>query len=327
MRMRELAQARPRYGYRRLHVLLRRDGWAVNMKRVRRLYRLEGLQLRHRVRRRKHASLHRGIPPAASRAHERWSMDFVHDALADGRAFRVLTVVDQLSRWSPILEMAQSLSGSAVAEALDRAIAKHGKPQRITVDHGTEFTSRVLDEWAYQRGVLLDFIRAGKPVENCFIEFFNGKLRDECLNANQGQKPRGVLGQRNDGDDCAAFFPEINRTKAGPSSVALTRRMSAVRPVSSHQLNQSLKCAKLTPSGVKRLIAAQDDTEATGSSEGAFQRFLGFLRTPDWPTGDFGRLAVFGPEGITKRRASRRSSLRSLRVIFDSRTSTVECGA
>jgi putative transposase len=185
VRMRELAQARPRYGYRRLHVLLRRDGWTVNMKRVRRLYRLEGLQLRHRVRRRKHASLHRGIPPAASRAHERWSMDFVHDALADGRAFRVLTVVDQWSRWSPILEVAQSMSGRAVAEALDRAIAKHGKPHTITVDHGTEFTGRILDDWAYQRGVLLDFIRPGKPVENCFIESFNGKLRDECLNANQ----------------------------------------------------------------------------------------------------------------------------------------------
>lgn len=78
-------------------------------------------------------------------------MDFVHDALADGRAFRVLTVVDQWSRWSPILEVAQSMSGRAVAEALDRAIAEHGKPRSITVDHGTEFTSRVLDEWAYQR--------------------------------------------------------------------------------------------------------------------------------------------------------------------------------
>src|SRR6185312_12008564 len=111
-RMRDLAQGRPRYGYRRLHVLLRRDGWKVNMKRVRRLYRLEGLQLRYRLRRRKHASVHRGIPPAASRAHERWSMDFVHDALMDGRAFRVLTVVDQWSRWSPILEVAQNLSGS-----------------------------------------------------------------------------------------------------------------------------------------------------------------------------------------------------------------------
>jgi putative transposase len=112
-------------------------------------------------------------------------MDLVHDALADARAFRVLTVVDQWRRWSPILEVAHSMSGRAVAEALDRAIAKHGKPQTITVDHGTEFTSRVLDEWAYQRGVLLDFIRPGKPVENSFIESFNGKLRDECLNANQ----------------------------------------------------------------------------------------------------------------------------------------------
>jgi putative transposase len=185
VRMRDLAQARPRYGYRRIHVLLRRDGWAVNMKRVRRLYRLEGLQLRFRVRRRKHASIHRGIPPAATRAHERWSMDFVHDALFDGRAFRILTVIDQWSRWSPILEVAQGMSGKAVAEALDRAIAVHGKPRSITVDHGTEFTSRALDDWAYRRGVLLDFIRPGKPVENGYIESFNGKLRDECLNANQ----------------------------------------------------------------------------------------------------------------------------------------------
>jgi putative transposase len=184
-RMRELAQERPRFGYRRVHVMLRREGWKVNMKRVRRLYRLEGLQLRHRLRRRKHASLHRGIPPAASRAHERWSMDFVHDALNDGRAFRVLTVVDQWSRWSPILEVAQSISGAMVAEALDRAISRHGKPRTITVDHGTEFTSRALDEWAYQRGISLDFIRPGKPVDNGHVESFNGKLRDECLNTNQ----------------------------------------------------------------------------------------------------------------------------------------------
>jgi putative transposase len=184
-RIRELAQARPRFGYRRVHVLLRREGWPVNMKRVRRLYRCEGLQLRLRVRRRKHASLHRGVPPAATQAHERWSMDFVHDALHDGRAFRVLTVVDQWSRWSPILEVGQSMSGRAVAEALDRVIAKHGKPKSITVDHGTEFTSRALDEWAYRRGVALDFIRPGKPTENGHIESFNGRLRDECLNANQ----------------------------------------------------------------------------------------------------------------------------------------------
>jgi len=132
MRLRELAQSRPRYGYRRVHVLLRRDGWQVNMKRVRRLYRLEGLQLRARRPRRKHASQHRGIPPAASRAHERWSMDFVHDALVDGRAFRIPTVVDQWSRWSPILEVARSMSGRAVVDALDQAIQRHGKPP---IDH------------------------------------------------------------------------------------------------------------------------------------------------------------------------------------------------
>jgi len=185
LRIRELAQARPRFGCQRIHVLLRREGWRVNFKRVRRLYRLEGLQLRLRVRRRKHVSLHRGVPPAASRAHERWSIDFVHDALSDGRQFRVLTVVDPWSRLSPILEVASSLSGRAVAEVLDLAIARHGQPATITVDHGTEFTSRSMDEWAYRRGVKLDFIHPGRPVENGFIESFNGRLRDECLNTNQ----------------------------------------------------------------------------------------------------------------------------------------------
>ena len=185
LRLRELAQSRPRFGYRRLHIMLRREGWTINMKRVRRLYRLQGPQLRMRVRRRKHISLHPGAVPAATRAHERWSMDFLHDSLIDGRAFRVLTVVDQWSRWSPILEVGQSLSGKAVAEALDRVIIEHGTPVSITVDHGTEFTSRAIDEWAYQRGVKLDFIRPGKPVENGYIESFNGRLRDECLNTHQ----------------------------------------------------------------------------------------------------------------------------------------------
>lgn len=112
-------------------------------------------------------------------------MDFVHDALLDGRASRALTVVDQWSRWSPILETALSMSGSSVAEALERANARHGKPRSITADHGTESTSRALNEWAYRRGIALDFIRPGKPTENGFIEAFNGKLPDECLDANQ----------------------------------------------------------------------------------------------------------------------------------------------
>jgi putative transposase len=185
LRIRELAHARPRFGYLRIWVLLRREGWLVNQKRVRRLYRLEGLQLRRRVRRRKHIALHRGPAPTPSGPTERWSMDFVYDAFADGRPFRVLTVIDQWSRQSPILEVASSMSGRTVAEALDRVLGAGTRPRSITVDHGTEFTSRALEDWAYQRGVQVDFIRPGKPVESAHIESFNGRLRDECLNVHQ----------------------------------------------------------------------------------------------------------------------------------------------
>ena len=112
-------------------------------------------------------------------------MDFAHDALADGRPFRILTVVDQWSRYSPLLEVASRMSGHSVGEALNRVLAAAAWPRSITVDHGTELQSRVLEDWAYQRGVELDFIRPSKPVENAFVESFNGRLRDECLNVHQ----------------------------------------------------------------------------------------------------------------------------------------------
>jgi len=185
LRIRELAHARPRFGYLRIWVMLRREGWGVNRKRVRRLYRLDGLQLRMRVRRRKHIALHRGPAPCPAGPQERWSMDFVHDALADGRPFRILTVVDQWSRSSPLLEVASRMSGYTVGEALDRVLEGAPWPRSITVDHGTEFQSRALEDWAYRHGVQLDFIRPGKPIENAFIESFNGRLRDECLNVHQ----------------------------------------------------------------------------------------------------------------------------------------------
>src|SRR5499433_808049 len=185
LRIRELAQARPRFGYLRIWVLLRREGWVVNRQRVRRLYRLDGLQVRMRVRRRKHLALHRGPALVPAGPTERWSMDFVHDALADGRPFRVLTVVDQWSRSSPLLEVAPKMSGATVGEALYCVIARPPRPRSITVDHGTEFQSRALEDWAYRRGVQLDFIRPGKPIENAFIESFNGRLRDEGLNVHQ----------------------------------------------------------------------------------------------------------------------------------------------
>ncbi len=185
MRIRELAMARPRFGYNRIHILLRREGWRVNKKRVRRLYRLEGLQVRMRVRRRKHMALHRGPAPTPTGPHQRWSMDFVHDQLFDGRPFRVLTVVDQWSRQSPILEVGFSLTGRDVVAALERITATTGLPVSITVDHGTEFMSKALEAWAFYRGVQLDFTRPGKPTDNSHIESFNGRLRDEHLNVHQ----------------------------------------------------------------------------------------------------------------------------------------------
>jgi putative transposase len=112
-------------------------------------------------------------------------MDFVHDTLGDGRPFRILTVVDNWSRHSPVLEVGLRMTGEMVGQALDRVLNGGIGPHSITVDHGTEFQSRALEDWAYRRGVQLDFIRPGKPVENAFIESFNGRLRDECLNVHQ----------------------------------------------------------------------------------------------------------------------------------------------
>lgn len=157
----------------------------MNKKRGYRWYRPEGLQIRMRMRRRKHMCLHRGPVPQAQRTHERWSMDFVHYQLFNGRPFRVLTVVDQFSRQTSLLEARFDFSGHEVAAALDRAIERVGTPASITVDHGTEFTSKALEDWAYQRGVKLDFIHPGKPTENGHIESFNGRLRDECVNVMQ----------------------------------------------------------------------------------------------------------------------------------------------
>ncbi len=184
-RMRELAVLRPRFGYERLHVLLRREGWRDGRNRVHRLYKLEGLQVRMRVRRKKRLSLHRGATPSAHAPRLYWAMDFVHDQLSSGRKFRVLTVIDKWNRQCVTLHVDSALTGHSVVEALEDVRREGGLPTAITVDNGTEFTSKVLDEWCYQRGVRLDFIRPGKPVENGMIESFNGRLRDECLNVNE----------------------------------------------------------------------------------------------------------------------------------------------
>jgi len=184
-RIRDLAMSRPRFGYRRVLVMLKREGWEVGEKRVYRLYRLEGLQLRMKVKRRKRIALLRGKPQPATGPNQHWSMDFVHDQTQDGRAFRMLTVIDQWSRESVCLEANFRLSGRCVAQALDEVARHRGWPIAITVDNGTEFTSKALDEWAYRRGIKLDYTRPGKPTDNGLIESFNGRLRDEFLNVNE----------------------------------------------------------------------------------------------------------------------------------------------
>ncbi len=183
-RIRELAEARVCYGYQRIHILLRCEGWHVNHKRVHRLYCLEGLNLRRkRPRKRTSASRHR-IRPIPTRTNESWSMDFVSDSLFDGRRFRALTLVDNFSRQSLVIHADQKIRGCHVADALSVVAAKRGAPQRIYVDNGPEFVSKDLDHWAYMNRVELHFSRPGKPTDNAMIESFNGRLRDECLNVN-----------------------------------------------------------------------------------------------------------------------------------------------
>lgn len=181
VRLRELAGSRVRYGYRRLTVMLKREGWEVNAKRIYRLYTEEGLIVRTKQRKER-AQRQRVAQGSATRRNQKWSMDFVAQRLADGRWIRVLTVVDQYTRECLTLHADTALSGEKVAVALDKIVARRGAPQSITVDNGTEFASKAMDHWAYINSVHLDFIRPGHPVENGYIESFNGKLRDECLN-------------------------------------------------------------------------------------------------------------------------------------------------
>lgn len=183
--IRRIAERYPRYGQPRVVWVVRtKMGLKVNHKKIERIYREEKLSLRLRKRKRQAATLR--VPLAApTRANQRWAMDFVFDTLIQGRRFKVLTLIDVFTRECLVLLVDLSIGGKRVARVLDEVGELRGFPEAITIDNGPEFTSRALDEWAHRRGVKLDFIRPGKPVENGFIESFNGRLRDECLNQNQ----------------------------------------------------------------------------------------------------------------------------------------------
>jgi len=179
--LRKLASERPRFGYRRLGILLRRRGQAINHKRLWRVYREEGLAVRRKKRKRV-AAANREAKPALTGPNQRWSMDFMSDGLRDGRSIRLLNVVDDWSRFCPVIEVDLSLSSQRVIRALERAGELFGLPKSIVMDNGPEFTSRALDEWAHEHKIELCFIRPGKPIENAYAESFNGRVREECLN-------------------------------------------------------------------------------------------------------------------------------------------------
>jgi putative transposase len=182
-RLKELAQTRRRFGCPRLHVMLRREGFMINHKRTERLYKQEGLLLRIRHRKKLASQLRTDIPKPNHPNHI-WSMDFMRDSLANGRSIKVLAVVDEYTRKCFRIEVDTSINGVRVVRTLGEIGQMAGLPEIISVDNGPEFISKALDAWAYQRGVKLTFIRPGKPVENAYIESFNGRFRDECLNEN-----------------------------------------------------------------------------------------------------------------------------------------------
>lgn len=236
-RLRELAVAKPRWGSPRLTWRLRREGWVVNHKRIERLVRVERLLVGQRPRHKRVARA-RLPAPVPTRPDERWSMDFVRDTLADGRPYRIWTLVDDATREAPLVLVDRSLPAVRVIEALDTLLLVRGRPLAIVCDNGPEFVSLALDQWASGRGIRLDYIRPGHPVENCFIESFNGKLRDECLDQHHfhslaeaqhrievwrqeyhTERPHRGLGQRTPAEYAALFTPE-----EGYSSTRILRR-------------------------------------------------------------------------------------------------------
>jgi putative transposase len=230
----ELARQKPRYGYRRLWAVLARRGWAVNVKRVYRLYCREGLA----VRRLKRKRLVRSAPINAhlTNANQEWALDFVTDGTASGRGLRMLTVVDSFTRECPAIEVNTGLSGRQVTRVLERAMADRGRPRTIRCDNGPEFTSRHFIGWCEEQHITLLHIQPGRPMQNGYIESFNGRLRDECLNANWflnlGDARRKIERWRKEYN---AERPHSSLGYRTPEEYAracseLTRRMVAIAP-------------------------------------------------------------------------------------------------
>lgn len=179
--IKRISKERRRFGYRRINVMLQREGIHMNHKKLRRIYAEEKLQVRRRGGRKRALGMRRPME-VPDRPNQRWSLDFVSDAFTDGRRFRILTVVDDFSKENVLLVPDTSISGLRVTRELDQVFAERGMPRTIVSDNGTEFTSMAILKWVQDNGLDWHYIQPGKPTQNGFIESFNGKLRDECLN-------------------------------------------------------------------------------------------------------------------------------------------------
>jgi putative transposase len=250
-RIREICQTRVRYGYRRVHVLLRREGFAINQKKTRRIYRELGLQLRNKTPKRRVKAKLRDDRREATRPNETWAMDFVHDQLATGKKIRVLTVVDTFSRYVPVLDPRFSYRGEDVVQTLERVCAKTGYPATIRVDQGSEFISRDLDLWAYTNGVTLDFSRPGKPTDNAFIEAFNGRFRAECLNAHWFLS---LADAREKLEDWSRYYNEERPHGAIGQKTPITLLITMAQPARHHD-----KAGKLYLPAIQRWVSDQFD--------------------------------------------------------------------
>jgi putative transposase len=231
VRLRALANERRRFGYRRLHILLAREGHRLNHKKLFRLYRAERLGVRRRGGR-KRALGTRAPMALPQRMNQRWSLDFVCDALACGRRFRVLAVVDDFTRECLALVTDTSLSGLRVGRELDRIVALRGRPAMIVSDNGTELASHAMLRWQQERGVAWQYIAPGKPQQNGFVESFNGRFRDECLNEHLfGSLPaaRRII---------EAWRTDYNTTRPHTSLNGLTPAAFATRPASGQMENR-----------------------------------------------------------------------------------------
>jgi putative transposase len=246
-RLREIAEQRPRFGYRRVHAMLRREGFEVNRKRVYRIYKAAGLAVQRRKRRKLRAG--RPAPPATvTRPNERWSMDFVHDYLGDGRRLRTFNVVDAFTRECLAIEVDTSLPSRRVVGVLDKLLWAFGLPESLRVDNGPDFISVTLQQWADQHGVKLDFIQPGKPTQNAHVESFNGRFRDECLAQARfptlararaeielwrvdynTERPHSALGYRTPND-----FGDVVRSKVPPSAEAAAAMLEGDPPRHAH---------------------------------------------------------------------------------------------